>query len=256
MKMLFYLLLLLPDYSFACDCTNLPFMARYHTSDFIARVRIIKASKDEINSIYRNIDIQILELFKGKTVNSLKVVSNTRSTCGISTPENTDWVIFASYDDSGNLSFASCSGSQQIEKVPYDEKYPNYKKNIEAKLSRKLETLTYLKKENLILTNEYHLTPNLSRLCFDDLKGLSNGNQLFSVFELTVQKDLFISDLIATKEFDNKELAQKLLTCLKQTTKINAYKIKEIPAPTKVLIILFYYPAEGEDKSFISAGLY
>ena len=247
-----FLFTLISFSSFACECISHPFMVQYHQSDFIATAKILKVSGDELASEYRHVDIEIIELFKGEITSSIKEVNVNRNNCGIFTPENTTWLIFASKDSDGVLQIDACSGAQEIKEIPYDDKYPNYKKNVEANLSRTLEILSYLKKENLSSTNEYHLTPNIPSSCYRDLKGFECTRQTFSVFELTVQKDLSISNIKAVKEFDNIELSSKLFTCIKQNTIINTFKVKQIPTTTKVLVICFFYPAEGEYKSFIS----
>lgn len=247
-----FLFLLISFHSEACSCFTPPFMVSYQQSDFIAIAKIKKISGDEMKSPYRYATIEIAELFKGEPASLIKEVNINTSNCGILTPENTTWLLFATRDSDGILQISLCSGAQEIKEIAYDNTYPAYKKNREAYLSRTLEVLRYLKKERLDATNEYHLTPNFTSPCFRSLQGFESSKQVFSVFELTVQKDLTISNIKAVKEFSSQTLSSQLFECIKQYTKIANTNLQEVPGITKVLLIFFYYAAEGENKSFIS----
>jgi hypothetical protein len=246
-----FILLFFLHKSTACDCVSPPFFVQYQKSDFIATVKILKVSGDERASEYRTIDIEIVEQYKGARTTTVDVLNINRSSCGIVMPENTTWLIFASKDNDGTLKVSSCSGSVQLKDIPFDSKYLNYKKNAEAHLSRTIEVLNYLRNENLNFVDKYGLIPGFSSLCLSDLRGFELKEPSFSVFSLEVEEDLTISSINAVKNFSSNELSSKLFTCVKESIKVNNSRTKPIPAATQVLIIFFYYPSEGENKSFV-----
>lgn len=257
--MKWFLLLIMLDVSsklFACECVAWNFESRYRLSDFIATAKILSVSAAEENSEYQKIEIEIIELYKGKLVNSLSIKSVKKSNCGIFTPENSTWLIFASYDVNDTLSFGLCSGSIRMDSILYDPKCPNYKRNVEAKIQHTLEILAYLKKIKLFNLNEHGLIINMKTSCITDLKGYEVNRQKFAIYEISVSKNLSVTKVKNLKAFDNKVLSKKLTACIKKESNVNTRKLKEIPFKTKVIVIYFCFSEAPVNPSFLTKNIY
>jgi hypothetical protein len=253
---LFLIIFSISSKLFACECVAVNFDVRYQTSDFIATAKILSVSDVEENSDYRKIEIEILELYKGNHVTYLKELSPRLKGCGIFTPKNTIWLIFATYDRNGTLNFALCSGSMQIDSIPDHSWDPNYKQFIKSKIQRTLEILTYLKSLKLSNINEHGLVIDVPLKCIYYLGGHEANKQRFAVYEISVSKNLSITKVKTLKTFDNKELSQNLLACIKNEAKVNTEKLKEIPFKSKVIVIYFYHPGEQSNPGFLTKYLY
>lgn len=240
----------------ACECVEWNFESRYRFSDFIATAKIISVSDAFENNEYQKVEIEIIELYKGKHISSLSEANVKKTNCGIYTPANTTWLIFASYDSAGILNFGLCSGSIQVDNISYDPKYPNYKRNVEAKIQHTIDILAYLKKIKLFNLNEHGLIINMATTCIQDLKGYETNNQKFAIYEITVSKNLAIAKVKNLKSFDNEVLSQKLLACIKNDATVNTRKFKKIPFKTKVIVIYFYNPGDQNNPSFLSKQVY
>ncbi len=240
----------------ACECFAENFDTRYQKSDLIATAKILSISDWDPNNENRKIEIQILELFKGKDTNSLKILSTNWKNCGIWTSKNTVWLIFASFDLKGDLVTGLCSGSMQIDNIPEHSWNPGYKQLIESKIQRSLEMLTYLKSIKLSNINEYGLVIDLPLECIHGLGEHEAIKQIFAVYEVSVSKSLSITAVKTLKAFDNKEISQKLLACIKNKGKVNTEKLKDIPYNTKVIVIYFYYPGEQIKWAHLTKNLY
>ncbi len=239
----------------ACVCLPQNFESRYQSSDFIATAKIISVSSLEDNSKFHKVEIQIIELYKGKHITSLSEASIQKTNCGIYTPANTTWLIYASYDDSGILNFNLCSESMQIDDIPYDPNYPSYKKNVESQIQHTRDILGYLKKKRLSELNKHRLVINMTAPCIQDLHEY-DAVYSFAIYELSVSKNLAITKIKNLKTFNNKSLTKKLLRCIKKAATINTGKRKEIPSETKVIVIYFYYPREKNNPGFVSKHIY
>lgn len=240
----------------ACECFAVNFDTRYQQSDLIATAKIVSISDWDPNNENRKIEIQILELFKGKDTNSLKILSTNWKNCGIWTSKNTVWLIFASFDLNGDLVTGLCSGSMQIDNIPEHSWDPGYKQFIEGKIQRSLEMLTYLKSLKLFNINEYGLVIDVPLECIYYLGGLKANKQRFAVYEISVSEQLSITGVNTLKAFDNKELSQNLLACIKNHGKVNTEKLKETPFKTKIIVIYFYHPGEQNNPGYLTKYLY
>lgn len=243
--------LLIANYTFSCECSIVKLIDRYQKSDFIAKVKVTKVSEYNDKNYYQNAEIEIIDLFKGSKINNIKISSNLRSSCGLYVPENSIWLIFAQIDSKGNLSFGYCSGSIQIDKNMISKEYPNAEKNRKNSIERKLSVLKFLSSQNTENTNEYDLKLTYSKACENDFKGYEVQKIKFAVYEITIEKDLTISKIEPLQEFDNKQLSEEILKCMKENLKVDNRKISGIPNTTKIEKILYYYEAEKEYKSFV-----
>ncbi|WP_343797747.1 hypothetical protein [Gaetbulibacter jejuensis] len=236
----------------ACSCGIVPLMDRIPMSDFIATAKILKISPDKENSNLHDIQIEIIDLYKGQQTSNLKIYSALNSSCAFYTPENSEWLIFASKNKNGDLSFGYCSGAKQIDRKFNSEKYPYAEKNYKKSIELKLQVLEYLKKSELQTSNEFGLRTSFSNGCLKEFKGYEVKTDRFALYELTVESDLSISEVKALKEFDNENLKNDLLNCVKESVKIYTRKKEtDISNKTKIIIGLYYYASERGNESFI-----
>ncbi len=227
-------------------------MENYQRSEFVAVVKILKVTPDPNNDTYHTLEIETLNRYKGEASTLLRINTYANTSCAFSIPENTTWLVFASMGDNNILGFGPCSGSQQIDRYLEDARYPRAAANYKRSLDLKQEVLSYLKKNELVEVNPYNLT------LFDigihettTFKGFDNQNR-FAVYELDVNEDLSIDKVTALQSFDNPKLAQLFSEHLRKNARINNKFRKSIPTKTKLIMIYYYYPAEGNDQSFVS----
>ena len=226
---------------------------RYANSDFVATVNVLNVDSEKDEN-YLNLQIEILELYKGNQTDLLKI-PKSRGTCGIYTPENTKWLIFASKDKNGNLTFGYCSGAKQINKK-FDskrlKKYPHVEIDHKRNIERKIELLRYLKKEKIKPQNEFKLHSSFSLESMKKFKGYEVNKDKFALYELTIDKDLSVLTVKELKAFDNEKLSMELLEFISENVSIGRKgKLNEIPEQTKIVLGLYYYPPEEENASFI-----
>lgn len=250
-KIIIISLLLITNNVFSCGCAITKLIDRFHKSEFIAKVKVKKVSVYNAESYYQNAEIEIIDLYKGSKINNIKISSNLRSSCGLYVPENSVWLIFAQKDNNGNISFGYCSGSIQIDKNMSSEKYPNAEKNRKKSIERKLSVLNFLTAKNIQNENQYNLRLYYSKECNDNFKGYEVNKSKFALYEITIEKNLRISNIKSLQEFDNKKLSEKIMKCMNENLKVDNRKIFEIPNSSKIIMIYYYYEAENEDMSFI-----
>lgn len=250
-KLLLSLLMLISVKSFGCDCGIIPFLEKYQHSDFIATAKILKVTQDTQNIDYHDIEIELIEVYKGSPITKLKINSDLNTSCSFLTPKNTNWLIFASKDTKGFLSFGYCSSSEQIDRQFDLVQFPGLDTKYKKSIDLKLEALSYLKRNKISTVNEFNLTTNDYNICKDDLKGFRTSDR-FAVYELNVNQDLTIDKIKVLQGFDNKELSEKLTNCLQNNLKIYIRSMKTVPAKTKLIVMYFYYPPEGKYQSFIT----
>ncbi len=238
--------------AFGCSCVTIPLLDRYQRSEFIATVKIFKVTQDNQNADYHDIEIEGIDVYKGNPISKLKVVSMLNTSCSFLPSENTTWLIFASKDHNGFLSFGSCSGSMQVDRQFDLVKYPNVDINYKKTLNLKLEALEFLKRNNISAVNQFNLRiANDVEPCKENLQNFNERNR-FAVYELTVNQDLSIEDIRTIKGFDNKELSEKLTNCMREIIEIRTDNLDGIPNNTSIILMYFYYPAENKFPSFIS----
>jgi hypothetical protein len=251
-KTLVILLFLGIQQIFACSCATISLMDRIPISDFIATAKILKVEPDKENSDLHNIQIEIIHLYKGEAINHLKIYSSLNSSCAFFTPENSEWLIFASENKNSELSFGFYSGAKRLDRKFDSERYPYAEKNYKKSIELKLQVLEYLKKSEIQVSNEFGLRTSFSNGCLKGFKGYEVKTDRFTLYELTVESDLSISEVQSLKEFDNKNLKVDLLNCVRESIKIYTRKKEpEILNKTKIIIGLYYYASERGNESFI-----
>lgn len=247
---------------FACVCAPTSLLDLAAKADFIATVEVIDISKDLENEDAHIIQIKILELFKGSKISSLKLLSRLNSSCSFYTPKNTKWLIFAYKGKDGKLSFGYCSGtktlSEKFTSEIYSRKYSKEKldelnANYQDKINKKIQVLGYLKTQKIKPINEFDLRIYFTDDCLKQVRGFEEESERFSLYELTINKDLSIAKVLALKEFNNEKLKLNLSKCFENG--VTVYKNADetsISNKTKIVIGLYYYPAKGKRESFIA----
>ena len=133
----------------------------------------------------------------------------------------------------------------------YSVKYSKAAENYQRGVRLKLATLDFLKQNNFEAFNPHHLTLFSLGECDENIRGYKNQSR-FAVYEIDVNEDLSIDKITARQEFDNAELARRLSRCLRENARINTTRKKSMPAKTKMFVVYYYYPAEGNDPGFVS----
>lgn len=250
-RLLACFLMLISIEAFGCSCAFTPLLEKHQRSQFIATAKIVKIVQDNKNEDYHDIDIELISLYKGESRNKLKVISVLNSSCSFFPSENTTWLIFASEDHKGFLSFGFCSGSEQIDRQFDLVKYPNLDLKYKKSMDVKLEVLDFIKRKKIEVDNKFKLITSNYRICSDDLKGFNEKGR-FAVYELDVNQNLSIENIRILKRFKNKVLSKKLTACLRENLKMITKNVNAIPEKTKITLIYFYYSAEKENPSFVS----
>jgi hypothetical protein len=142
---------------FACSCFVNVLLDKIQNSEFIAKIKVLKVSEPMSDGQYQNAEIEVLELFKGNNIKSIKIYSNLNTSCNLIVSENTTWLVFANNDKSGLMQFGYCSGSIQLDRKFDLEKYPNVESNWKNSIDRKIALLRYFKSKNIRNPNEYYL---------------------------------------------------------------------------------------------------
>ena len=248
---IFFIIIFYSNLAFSCVCGQSKLIDRFQKSEFVAKVKLLKVKNIENDFEYQNAEIEILELYKGEKLKTIKIHAALNSSCSLYVPENSTWLIFAQMYN-GVLSFGYCSGSKQIDRNLNSKEYPNAQKNYNESIERKLLVLKNLKKYNIQKSNEFDLKISYSKPCQNDFKSFEVNKEKIAIYEIDVNRDLSIKKVKALREFDNPKLSKEILTCLSENIKVDTKKIKQISKRTKIIIVYYYYPAEDKNQSFIS----
>lgn len=248
-----YLLFLFftPIVTFACSCSPQYFIEQVARSEFTVEVKILKINQDTIHKDYINVKIDILELYKGTETKAINIFTG-HGMCYHNPVPDTKWLLFASTDENGKLSVSYCSGSLQIDSVIDSKQYPNAQKNYLKKIKSKLDVLRALKNNNVIPNNLYDLKARFKANCFKNNVDYDSKNRNFAIYNLTVNEDLSIQKIQILKSF-NDQLIPETTSCLEKNIVIYDHKKStSIPSKTNIILVLYYYPAEKANKSFLT----
>ena len=238
--------------SFACECIKDILVHNFQKSAFVAKIKILKVSAPTADGEYQDANIEVLELYKGKKIRTIKIHASLNTDCNLMVDENTVWLVFAQINQSGILQFDLCSGSMQLDRKMNSIDYPNAQTNYIKEINNKIAVLQFFKLKHIADLNEYDLHLKYNDRLHDLFKGYEGEGQKNAVYQLTVEKDLSISKIKVLKEFDNQKLSKALLAYLKEKAKLNTRNISAIKKRTQLIVVYYFYPAEKEYQSFIS----
>lgn len=264
-RVLLLLLLLSAKQMLACSCVVTPLESRIASADFAALARIVQVSPDTENENQHDLRIEIISLYKGEKVSSLKLRSMLNTSCAFYTPENTTWLLFANRNADGDLSFGFCSGAMQLDRefpdnvhlengITAEELESNYRQTYE----RKLEVLEYMRDKGIEPENEFGVRVRFPAECLENLKG-RKSNTRFALYRVRVNPDLSVDRVSAVKKFDNPKITQALRRCFKKGLEVlpaNRKEGKKIPRKTEVFMILYQVPSEEGEDAFVSRSIF
>ena len=231
--------------AFACDCDEPGITEKYQHSDFIADVTILKIYPNTKNESGYKADIQVNELYKGEKLKTIYVDGRSDggigTSCDIYIPTGTRLIIYANKNKYGNYLTGMCSGNLYLDnknkkrQLKEDEILDTLKGNE----NRWSSTIYYREKGNLY--NELR-----------KFKGIEL-EKTFAIYEITFAQDLTIKGVKEISGFNNR-VDKELLQILKNSKwSSNNYRLQdEVPDNSKLLVGIFYYPADKTNKSFLS----
>lgn len=233
--------------AFACDCNERGITEKFVQSDFVAHAKVIKIYKNETAEEIYKADIRIYELYKGEKLESVYVYGRSDekmgSSCSIQIPENTELMIYAHRDEQGRYGIGMCSGLL----------YLNNGATPQATKKREFEILETFKRNNIHFTDpvDYHDNGYLYGVLkkFDGITLEKN----FAIYQITFQPDLSIKNIEIISGFDD-EIDAELLDLIRQVewTSDHQGQRDKVPENSRFLLGIYFYPAEGENKSFLS----
>lgn len=242
--------------AFSCSCGMSNVHEKYVGFETIIKARVIKVypnSSRENN--YFKIDIETLEVFKGKELTTLMVYGSSdnirRSSCEMFTPEESIYLIYIYKNDKGQYSLHRCSGSRRVDEEFVLEWELKTKNNLKKSLDLEFKALNFLKGNNKIYQTGFNAFSGDLRVFVKSKKGIQL-NKRFAYYEITLKADLALKKVNALIEFDNEKLSKEILDCLKNEKRWVLYNDKKIDTDTTFLIGLYYYPQKEKSESFIS----
>ena len=239
----FFFLLVIAN-GFACSCRPIDFMQRFQFSKFVARAKIISIIEDKSDPDYSIATIQILELFKGSKISSIKV---SRGGCALFINANTVWQIFALEKKGKYFAINGCSGCFEIGKKVNKDSYPT----ITFKHNRQLAMLKCLKSHKIQNSNPNYLEFGYDSDCFKSFKGYSL-KQTFAIYEIEVSENLAVKKIKPVITFENKNLSKKIMNCMSKDLAVFNRDVKKIKKPIKLLLAFYFFPGEKGNKGDIS----
>ncbi|MEP0710922.1 hypothetical protein [Algoriphagus sp.] len=245
MKILLTLLILiLGNQALACTCSFSNPSDRFVSADFVGRIRIVKIHPNEANDKSYKADVEIIEHFKGNKIKSIYIAGRSDgelgSSCDVYFPVGSDLLVFAKSDSNGRISFGMCSFPIEFEN------------NLDQNL-RDLETVRVLSKYDSVFTADYDtvISPNFFEF-LESKRGIQLKEQ-YALFEVVLDDRVSPSEVNLIKGFADEIDSEIIDELLKSTWKIRFHRKESfIEGPLKVIVSVYFYPAEGEDKSLVS----
>ncbi|GGC75384.1 hypothetical protein GCM10011387_31360 [Pedobacter quisquiliarum] len=233
----------------ACDCSFSTITRNFENARFVAKVRLLDIRPDATNEEYHDADIQILDVYKGPRLSTIKIHSNLNSSCAFLPKVNSTWIVFAD-EFQGKLSFHYCSGSVDLTRRITDPEYPNADRNFKKEMKMKAQVLNFFYKQRIVKLNAEGL--NVSPQGLELIKGYRNNNR-FAVFQVDVNNNLSITKVSSLKKFQNRNLQKAVLRSLEQAAVgVDVADRLNQNTPTPVILVLYFYDDGKSDKSFVS----
>ncbi len=218
----------------ACRCVTRTLVEKVQTSDFVAKVKLLKITPDAVNSEYHDAVIEVLSLYKGTAISSVKIRSALRTSCAFLPKENTTWIIFArQWKDL--LSFDACSGS-------IEENGGRY-------FDLNEQVLSFFRQHQINSPLPQGMTVELGGI--DRLKGFGNSNR-FAAFQVKLKPDGSLDKITQLQRFSNGALNRAVLKAVKGSLKVHRVDNSPLEGPTTILLVVYYYPKQGRHEIFLS----
>jgi len=245
MKFLLTLLILvLGNQALACSCSFSNPSDRFVSADFVGRIRVVKIYPNEADDKPYKADVEIVEHFKGDKIKSIYIAGRSDGGLGLSCdvfyPEGSDLLVFARTDSDDRISFGMCSFPIVIEN------------NLDQNL-RDLEIVRVLSKYERVFTANYDpiISSNFSEF-LESKKGIELEEQ-YALFEVLLDDQVSPSEVNLIKGFADEIDSEIIDELLKSTWEIRFHrKENSVEGSLKVIVSVYFYPAEGDYNSFVS----
>jgi len=175
------------------------------------------------------------------------------SSCSFLPDEGSEWLVFAGKNNQGQLGFGSCSGSLQLDRQFDETRYPGITEKYIREINLKMQVLDFFVSSKLEPKNKANLEISSSSNFLSEYKGSEIEGDRFALYELSIDTNLSIKEIKPIKEFTFSSSHGSLIPHLKKDLKVWAKdQEKTIAKPQKMILAIYYYPAEGDYESFLS----
>lgn len=225
----------------ACSCITLgDVIARVTSSEFVALAKIKKVYPVSDDAKYDSVEIEPVEIYKGKHTTTLKI-PDRRTSCAMGVEEGDTWLIYAYRDGPGALAFHYCSGSMQARYAGDTIRYPDAGKNFREDMAFRLRFLAYIRDHKMEPVNTYGLFAMLQNTAgLADLK-----EKDFAIYKLRIGKDLSVEKVEAVRPFSrvpDEEIKKRFLSGSRMYRYSND---RTIPEATWIMVGLVYLNSDG-----------
>ncbi len=254
MKLYLLIFILLLGYSNAnaCSCarswqeTN----NYYITSDFVGKVtinQVFGSPTKESNTF--EIEVNTEKVFKGSDVSTLYVYGNRGhgivTSCDVYVNKGQEWIVYATKNNEGKLTFGWCSNSKPMVKPWFTGKA---KKNRQQAINREIEILGFLTSRLPNLKRNFSVQPVGTNVS-DYLKkydGIELPQNDFYQYLITFDRNLKILSIKTLKGIDN-EFDSGFIDFLKSKVEWTVpYSDKPKTNFQHVFAVFYYYDQENE----------
>lgn len=258
-KIIFLLLLFFQTSMFACSCMNFGNQFdSFSNSDLVADVTVEKVypAEKKFEKQYYKVDLRYNKIFKGTATKTIYVngsitVGGKRygswTSCSLYLETGQRFIIFESKDKQGRYIIHYCS-----QRIKYEPN--NLRKNFSYKNT--LEILDFISNQD-VSSNvshyyvDFNFDSDTQTSSLDEVKGLKVKNN-FAVFEITLNKDGSFKIVKNLQNFNSNKDQQIDEIVRKSSIKLNPSNKDKITDGERFLLLLFYYPSEKNNKSFVS----
>jgi hypothetical protein len=249
MKLFFITVLtLMSIHSVACMCPSQPLINSFNGSSFVARVKVLKVIPNASDKDYHDLDIEVVNLYKGKVVNNILAHTFQRSSCRFEVPVNSIWLVFANFNQSGIPTFSYCSSSYQMDRAYDVTEDTEITKGRNRRDAMMMETLEFLKTKQNEEINASGLTLIPKESCILSIDGYKEQKNNVAIFELTINQALSIKKIEVIQNFSNRKLARAVYTCISNSIAIPGSKGHKSDLQ-KMLIFYYLGPDNYNTKS-------
>ncbi|MBR9916344.1 hypothetical protein GYB29_01325 [bacterium] len=260
--MKFYLLIfiLLLGYSNAnaCSCASSWQETNNHyiTSDFVGKVTINQVfdSPTKESKTFK-IEVKAEKVFKGNEVSTLYVYGNRGhgilTSCDLYVEKGEDWIVYATKNNEGKLTFGWCSNSKPMVKPWFKGRA---KQNRQQAINRELEMLDFLSSRLPSLKRNFSVQPVGTNIS-DYLKkydGIELPQNSYYQYLITFDRNLKIHSVKTLKGIDN-EFDAGFIDFLKNKVEwVVPYSDKPKTNFQHVFAVFYYYD-KGDETRFLSS---
>jgi hypothetical protein len=242
-------------YTFACSCAKFgtPFHL-YSSSELVADVTFTKVYPDleNKNSPYINVDLKFNEIFKGKRIKNIKVygaifegekIYGSFTSCSLGAKVGQRMIVFMKKNEEGLFVLHYCD-----HKIYEENRFSGISFNESKNILRLIKT------KDLPANNKYSFVNfgfdnDTNKDDFEKVKGLKAKNR-FAIFEITLNTDGSFKEVNQIQKFESEK--DDVIFEIVKNGKINVKSVSNISDGEKFTLIMFSYPKEKNNMSFIS----